>query len=91
MDTFAKIKKILEYGSGKAVVLDHEANPAFIVMNWKEYEKMLHTIDVLRGLPRVVGGFSQEQPRENELQQPTHHIPRPSPNQLTLDDLPYKT
>ncbi|MBI5152917.1 MAG: hypothetical protein HZA36_00425 [Parcubacteria group bacterium] len=71
MNTFDKIKKILEYGSGKAVVLDHEANPAFIVMSWREYEKMLHTIDVLRGLP-----------------QQTHHIPRPSNDQLTLDDLP---
>jgi|GEM_PF-3511272 len=72
MDTFAKIKKILEHGSGKAIVLDHETNPAFVVMNWKEYEKMLHAIDVLRGLP----------------EQKIHHVPRPSPDQLTLNDLP---
>ncbi|MBI5421134.1 MAG: hypothetical protein HZA35_02365 [Parcubacteria group bacterium] len=72
MNTFEKIKKILEYGSGKAIVLDHEATPAFIVMNWKEYEKILHTIDVLRGLQ----------------EQPIHHVPRPSHDQLTLNDLP---
>ncbi|MEK7498534.1 MAG: hypothetical protein AAB611_01590 [Patescibacteria group bacterium] len=73
MDTFAKIKKILEHGSGKAIVLDHEASPAFVVMNWKEYEKMLHTIDVLKGLPN---------------NQSIHHVPRPSSDQLTLNDLP---
>ena len=72
MDTFAKIKKILEYGSGKAVVLDGTGNPEYIVLSWREYEKMLSAIDVLRGLP----------------QSPVT-LPRTSPDQLSLNDLPY--
>ena len=73
MDTFAKIKKILDYGSGKAVILDYKADPEYVVMSWKEYERLFHAIEVLRKLP----------------QHPiTHSVPRPSTDQLTLNDLP---
>jgi len=72
MDTFAKIKKILEHGSGKAIVLDHETNPAFVVMSWKEYEKLLVAIDTLRALP-------PPQPTRSQNIDPNH---------LTLKDLP---
>ncbi|MDE1970410.1 MAG: hypothetical protein KGI50_02410 [Patescibacteria group bacterium] len=74
MDTFAKIKKILEYGSGKAVVLDGAGDPEFIVLSWREYEKMLHAIDVLRSLPE---------------QRALSPQPAPS-DKLSLDDLPYR-
>ncbi len=72
MDTFGKIKKILEFGSGKAVVLDEGGNPSYVIMNWKEYERLLVVIDTLRTLP------TPQPPRPQNV----------DPSQLTLKDLP---
>lgn len=47
MNTFDKIKITLAKGSGKCVVLQNE-EPQYIVMTWREYEKLNSLLEDLK-------------------------------------------
>ncbi|MBI4119544.1 MAG: hypothetical protein HY456_01695 [Parcubacteria group bacterium] len=44
MNIFDKIKFTLAKGSGKCVVL-HNEEPQYVVMTWREYEKLLEAVE----------------------------------------------